>query len=262
MRGAPLTRPLSTSRRRAEATFQKTKADTIGFATPTIQVPTSMYGGRARPPFPLDSEVIAGLVRTSGATFEEGWMGLSSAYLNPTDSFLGAAEAFSSQRDNKLTFLTAGGSSHGFAPKGDQKKDGEGRAWIPAAYQYISEVLSLSPALNCSVLHYERPKWTFHAKGMWFCDGPSPPSPETLKTVVVGSGNYGSRSENLDMESNCVLQFGSVEGGAAGDASAAVKRTLFDDWKGLREYAQEIKVRPEGESLARRTLFNAVSYFL
>ncbi|GMH85043.1 hypothetical protein TrST_g12844 [Triparma strigata] len=247
-------------------TAGSSRSDTIGHAVPTIQLPACMRKGRPELPFPSDSETTMNIIDAAASKFRHPWVGLSSAYLNPTDSL---AQIFGEyvNKGGEATFLTAGGSSHGFAPKKKDTDDegegggssGSGRGWIPDAYLHLSRALKNS-LKNSSVLHYERQGWTFHAKGMWLCDlaAPSnPPSSESLKAVVVGSGNYGSRSESLDVESNCVVIF--EEGGEASSAGK-VKQQCVDDWNLLCEHAEEIS---DGETgVMGRIFFNLVKTFL
>lgn len=241
------------------------KSGIIGHAVPTIQLPSCMRTWEALP-FPTDSETTRNLVGAAGSNFRHPWVGLSSAYLNPTAGLTGAFESYVGGGGG-VTFLTAGGSSHGFAPKKkpvveeggeDGAAPSSGRGWIPEAYLHLSRILK-QVLKGSSVLHYEREGWTFHAKGMWLCDlgrEGEEPSAESLKGIVVGSGNYGSRSENLDVESNVVVVFKEDDAGA-GDET---KQKCVEDFSILCEHSKEVT---EGEAgFVSRVFFNLVSKFL
>jgi CDP-diacylglycerol--glycerol-3-phosphate 3-phosphatidyltransferase len=165
---------------------------------------------------------------------------LASAYLNPTRSFL------ESTRNLNVFFLTAGKLSHGFRPKkvtGHVSKT----AWIPTVFATL--VASYPPWVK--TWWYQRESWTFHAKGLWLTTTAEtvPESttttsktnvptltksqlriPETDELLVVshGSGNYGYRSEQRDMESNLLLVFPSPTDGQESNNPWAQQH--IDEW--------------------------------
>jgi hypothetical protein len=52
----------------------------------------------------------------------------------------------------------------------------------------------------------------------------------------MGSSNYGSRSENLDVESNCILIFNddsSMAAGGGGGCGSSVKESVAAEWNEL-----------------------------
>ena len=129
---------------------------------------------------------------------------MASAYLNPTQAFLRALLVVS-----HVHFLTAGHLSHGFKPKGNTAPSGRTR-WVPALFDTLARWLAGS--LPWSTLwYYQRPDWTFHAKGLWISDPSTKTSSQPfamdtpLHVVTHGSGNYGHRSAVRDMESNLIL---------------------------------------------------------
>jgi phosphatidylserine/phosphatidylglycerophosphate/cardiolipin synthase-like enzyme len=118
------------------------------------------------------------------------------------------------------------------------------------------------------ILLYERRGWTFHAKGIWitadsddgvdggnddYVDRSAPPprrrrldprhhrpeiiaDPSSLLATVIGSSNYGSRSENLDLESNCILVFNDdslMAAGGGGGCGSSVKESVAAEWNEL-----------------------------
>lgn len=52
-----------------------------------------------------------------------------------------------------------------------------------------------------SLLEYERPNWSYHAKGIWYY----PHNSSLPFMTVIGSSNYGERSVNRDLESQICL---------------------------------------------------------
>ena len=90
--------------------------------------------------------------------------------------------------------------SHGFAPKTTQQAGNiSNHPWIPTVFDTLSKE-AMQQLGSSQLWYYERPGWTFHAKGLWLYY-----QNNDLAATICGSGNYGARSETLDMESNCVL---------------------------------------------------------
>ena len=71
---------------------------------------------------------------------------------------------------------------------------------IPHAYthiarQFLSRVSSCGAEDRIRMFEYRRPGWTFHGKGLWYCEAGAP------LLTMVGSPNFGYRSERRDLES-------------------------------------------------------------
>jgi CDP-diacylglycerol---glycerol-3-phosphate 3-phosphatidyltransferase len=216
---------------------------------------------------------------------------VATAYMNPTRPFLDAL----ARCCDRAVFLTAGMASHGFAPKKDQHQslqrvEDQSRGWaIPNVFRHASrravrhitrqqqrrrhqprsdapEPLQKHGAAQ--VAYYQRPGWTFHAKGMWLSmqdpkaaprDGPDKGavtfSPtERLVAVCTGSGNYGARSALRDMESNLILIFPSTSGVTEESASGAAPsmqdsnplvRQHVEEWNRLCKFASDKEEEPE-----------------
>ena len=168
--------------------------------------------------------------------------------------------------------LTAGAASHGFAPKVGSSSRGKKRgvlecikSTIPDAFLALAKETARSiTSSGGKILLYERRGWTFHAKGIWITadgddgdddgddddvDRSAPPprrrrldprhhrpeiisDPSSLLATVIGSSNYGSRSENLDLESNCILIFNDDSSMEAGGGSV-VKESVAAEWNEL-----------------------------
>lgn len=77
---------------------------------------------------------------------------------------------------------------------------------IPAAYSQISKMF-LKKLIECNQSHrinlyeYEKPGWTYHAKGLWYYL----PGSFTPDLTLIGSSNFGERSVNRDLESQICL---------------------------------------------------------
>ena len=175
-------------------------------------IPTFGHPGLSLP-FPSDTQQLTTLLT---ATAQEGLtVRLASAYLNPTQPFLRLLE----KQQSDCTLLTAGPQSHGFAPKPGVKRTGD---FVPKFFAHQSQQLSE----HFNLLFYNRPGWTFHAKGLWVLSKEG-----NLVAAVVGSGNYGYRSEQRDVESNLILIFP--------NETSPIQQELLREWQRLCEYAEE-----------------------
>lgn len=77
---------------------------------------------------------------------------------------------------------------------------------IPDAYsllarKFLEQIKKNGQEDRISLLEYERPSWTYHAKGLWYTQ----PDSSLPCMTVFGSSNYGERSVNRDLESQIVL---------------------------------------------------------
>ncbi|XP_041978643.1 CDP-diacylglycerol--glycerol-3-phosphate 3-phosphatidyltransferase, mitochondrial isoform X2 [Aricia agestis] len=77
---------------------------------------------------------------------------------------------------------------------------------IPYAYSLIAKkfwqkVVDYNQISRVRILEYERPGWTFHAKGLWYY----PPGSEVPWACVVGSANLGERSVRRDLEAQAAI---------------------------------------------------------
>lgn len=202
-------------------------ADPVAYAVPTIQVPF-LKGLRQHETVQQD------LLQACSSDTE---VRLATAYLNPTAAFLSAVQHFS-----QVLFLTAGPLSHGFKPQ--PKAGNKGKAWIPHVFAYAAQQIT---GEHTKVAYYQRPGWTFHAKGMWLTRAGTASTLTLAASADVlvlshGSGNFGERSAKRDMESN-VLLFLPPQSPLASQAIA--------EWNALCAHADETsadtgdKKRPE-----------------
>lgn len=165
---------------------------------------------------------------------------LSSAYLNPTKSLLSVVQ----ENFRSVELLTAGKISHGFKPKQKDCKEGsQGTDWtIPSIFDKLVEecmtaLRSSSSTTDARLFYWERPGWTFHAKGIWIKDhqvgdGTQSNSSE-VAAVVVGSSNFGFRSFCRDMESNLVVVFPPTATDASSSEEKSISHSFGDEWKDL-----------------------------
>jgi len=181
---------------------------------------------------------------------------LSSAYLNPTSSLLSVLH----RGYRKVEFLTAGKISHGFKPKKKECKEGsQGKDWtIPSVFdKLVDECMSSlrskssnshKTSMDARLFYWERPDWTFHAKGFWLKEEETTMSdgPESEKNgrsdnsevaaVVVGSSNFGYRSFYRDMESNLMLVFPPPESSSFSPndtRNAEISSSFGEEWNSL-----------------------------
>lgn len=123
---------------------------------------------------------------------EQGGKGyLSSAYLNIPPRLLKVIN----DSGLKLDVLTSSPRCNGFYGANNVSK------YLPDAYSYL-EMKLLEKFPNIRIFEYNRPGWTFHAKGFW-ADFKFKSS--TWSVCTIGSSNFNSRSLNTDLESQAFL---------------------------------------------------------
>jgi CDP-diacylglycerol--glycerol-3-phosphate 3-phosphatidyltransferase len=195
--------------------FVEESNDIVAYAVPTFQAPEGFFPSSFD--FPTDAELTRNLLSTAHEMDSATTVQLASAYLNPTPKLTSTLSVF-----QRLHLLTAGPKSHGFAPKPNQPRRGD---WVPSIFSALyAELETKLP--HADFLYYERNGWTFHAKGMWILNGK-----KSLVAAVVGSGNYGARSEIMDVESNTILVFV--------DESSDLQMELIAEWKSMCQYAHQ-----------------------
>jgi len=228
----------------------------IAWAVPTFQMPSSFLG--REPKFQSDSEVTRILLLSALNSDEPMSVRLSSAYLNLTPKLMSVLNMFGQKRNSvgNAYILTAGTISHGFAaPKAVDSQIRAGfvdniKATIPEAFMTLVKEIAKSIISNGGkVLLYERSGWTFHAKGLWLTSSTHSKDSQneqlhlerindssSLQATIVGSGNYGARSEALDVESNCILIFNDDS-----TNTIDVKKSLAAEWNSMCDSSTEMK---------------------
>lgn len=248
------------------------KSDTINpiaYAIPTFQMPQSFLG---RPPnFHSDAAITRDLLESALEHDSSSSVRLSSAYLNLTPSLLSVLTKFGRNAttndidnepcDNDLNsnhgfacILTAGTISHGFAPKKESTSKqstgivGKIKDSVPVAFLIlVKQVAASIISRGGKVLLYERLGWTFHAKGVWITRG----EPETKRTplinnssslvgTIIGSGNYGARSEDLDVESNLILIFNESTSNEEKMSSSCIETLVAAEWNEMCKHGCEL----------------------
>jgi len=181
---------------------------------------------------------------------------MSSAYLNPTTSLLSVLK----KSFQTIELLTAGKISHGFKPKKTGCNEGsQGKDWtIPSVFDKLVDecihfLRSTTPAsgsdmrptssTDARLFYWERPDWTFHAKGIWMTEedhnvgsgGTKDDAAREMAAVVVGSSNFGYRSFCRDMESNLLMIFPpAADASKNADDRAHIARSFGAEWKSLQ----------------------------
>lgn len=175
---------------------------------------TWVYPGFQCQPLGIDQDEIMFKALVSSIAPSHGTFNMATAYLNPP---LWLEEMLASTLPlGAVNILTAHSQSHGFrSAKGVM-------SLVPKCYALIQSKLignlkatrqsHVASGVNdtIEVLSYNRPCWTFHAKGIWiFPDTGINESINSLSKVsaitVLGSSNYGRRSFELDFESQLVM---------------------------------------------------------
>jgi CDP-diacylglycerol--glycerol-3-phosphate 3-phosphatidyltransferase len=246
----------------------------IAFAVPTFQMPESFLGRQLQ--FSSDAQTTGNLLRLALEYDASMSVRLSSAYLNLTQNLLSILTKFGRHETNESIgdsinidantnngsafILTAGSISHGFAPKKRSKqKQNTGivnkiKDSIPDAFiSLVKQVADLIIKRGGKVLMYERLGWTFHAKGLWITvDDELQVSSfravqqelihdsSSLVSTVIGSGNYGARSEDLDIESNLVIVFNDATNQVEGKSSLAIKSCIAAEWNEMCRHSREL----------------------
>ncbi|CAG5050165.1 unnamed protein product [Parnassius apollo] len=101
---------------------------------------------------------------------------------------------------------------------------------IPHAYSLIArkfwiKVADTNQASRICMLEYERPNWTFHAKGLWYY----PPGSNRPWATVIGSANLGERSVRRDLEAQAAIF----------TTSSELQERLHKECLELHKYASE-----------------------
>lgn len=220
--------------------------DHVAYAIPTFQMPTSFLG---RPfQFQSDTDACRDLLLAAVESEQNMSVRLSSAYLNLTPRLRSLLTLFGNKRGGAPYVLTAGAMSHGFAPKKQTQSQRNTvgivdriKSSIPEAFLTLVKEASQSIiACGGKVLLYERPGWTFHAKGVWITATANDPDttrrelihdPTTIVSTIIGSGNYGARSEDLDVESNCIIVFNEQS------KTEPIQQSVANDWNNMCKHS-------------------------
>ena len=232
----------------------------VAYAVPTFQMP----GSYLRRPFQFqsDNNATRDLLLAAVESDQAMSVRLSSAYLNLTPRLRSILTMFGNRRGGAPYVLTAGAMSHGFAPKKNINSNqnniglvGRIKASIPNAFLTLVREASQS-LISCGgkILLYERPGWTFHAKGVWITANDTDTSRRELiddsasvVSTIIGSGNYGVRSEDLDVESNCIIVFNEQR------KSKSIQQYVANEWNSMCEQSMEPGEHDFGDDVNKLT---------
>jgi CDP-diacylglycerol--glycerol-3-phosphate 3-phosphatidyltransferase len=114
---------------------------------------------------------------------------LTTSYLNITKEY--TKELIDNKReDTTISLLTAAPQANGYYTSRGLL------GYIPAVYSEIEREFVERAKIKCSnerqiqMFEYYRPKWTYHAKGLWLCE-----EDDTYPTLTyIGSSNFGLTS--------------------------------------------------------------------
>lgn len=277
----------------------------VAYAVPTLQLPKTFLST----PFPFlcDTHLLQHVIFTAMREFKEhASIRISSAYLNPTFSLMETLKAFGRRSLHKLPnlsvettsifLLSAGPLSHGFSPKKvvktskgtkshEKASEGKGRDWIPKAFAAVANNVG-NEISSCGgkICLFERVGWTFHAKGLWLSTSslnkteinetncPKFLEKEKLVLSIIGSGNYGARSEDLDVESNCIIVHNLFEEEKLGkdskvDEKPCLSHLLLHEWDFMCGYSKmqsnsNDDTQPKDEEIGLRLVLPIVRKFL
>ncbi|KAM3961036.1 phosphatidylglycerophosphate synthase 1 [Aphomia sociella] len=159
--------------------------------------------------------------RILASTPKGSYLRLATGYFNLTEEY---AQTLLKDCKSSISLLMAHPNANGFlgaaGPAGG----------IPHAYSLIAKkfwqrVIDSNQASRVCMLEYERPGWTFHAKGLWYY----PPGSGVPWATLVGSANLGERSVRRDLEAQAVIITESQD----------LQERLHDECTKLHDYATE-----------------------
>eukprot|EP00761_Pharyngomonas_kirbyi_P003323 gb/GECH01003327.1/.p1 GENE.gb/GECH01003327.1/~~gb/GECH01003327.1/.p1 ORF type:complete len:501 (+),score=66.24 gb/GECH01003327.1/:1-1503(+) len=119
---------------------------------------------------------------------------LTSGYFNITPTYENILRSPPSPQS--LRVITASPKANGFY--GASGAAGQ----IPRCYAYFEEVFFHHMGKAVTMFEWFKPKWTYHAKGLWVCRDNATSSPFL---TLVGSPNFGGRSVYRDLETQVAL---------------------------------------------------------
>ena len=158
--------------------------DTIIF--PTIQM--GLYN--INQDCDITSEILQSGAKNSSFYFATGYFNLIERYMRDIIS----------SGHSKYNILMAHPEANGFLgaklPAG-----GIPHAYTLIAKQFRDRIIGQGMQKRVNMFEYRRQGWTFHGKGLWYCDSDTGHPCLTM----IGSPNFGYRSEIRDLESQIVV---------------------------------------------------------
>ncbi|CAG4983158.1 unnamed protein product [Colias eurytheme] len=146
---------------------------------------------------------------------------LATGYFNLTEKY---AKTLLKDCKANISLLMAHPNANGFmgaaGPAG-----GIPHAYSLIAKEFWQQVTEYNQTSRVQMLEYERPGWTFHAKGLWYY----PPGSGVPWLTVIGSANLGERSVRRDLEAQAAIF----------TSSADLQARLHNECCKLHQYASE-----------------------
>ncbi|KAL3777363.1 hypothetical protein ACHAW5_002640 [Stephanodiscus triporus] len=225
----------------------------VEWAIPTIQIPTNFISPVG---VPSAMEVTRNMLSLAPGSKQSASVRLSSAYLNLTHKLLSVLTMYGKRNDVRATYiLTTGIVSHGFASKkGESRRTKAGSRGV----HQVDDTKGF-PAIGKGdgPIHRgsrmkDSPLRMMRLDEIWITSDDYDNSstcchldshrteiiknPSSLVATVIGSSNYGSRSENLDLESDCILIFNYSIG-----SDGSVRESVADEWYKMCEPSNEMR---------------------
>ncbi|CAG9539882.1 unnamed protein product [Cercopithifilaria johnstoni] len=116
---------------------------------------------------------------------------ISSGYFNFTDCYI---DLVANQKSFEMDIVYASPQANGFYQASGLF------GFIPLVYVYISYLLYKMIGPNIRLFEYNRPGWSYHAKGLWVDSRQS-----SLSATMIGSSNFGHRSVHRDLEAQFLI---------------------------------------------------------
>ncbi|KAL3985196.1 hypothetical protein ACH3XW_37620 [Acanthocheilonema viteae] len=116
---------------------------------------------------------------------------VSSGYFNFTDCYI---DLVAKQNSFEMDIVYASPQANGFYQASGLF------GFIPLMYVYISHLFYKMIGPNIRLFEYNRPGWSYHAKGLWIDSKQS-----SLLATMIGSSNFGHRSVHRDLEAQFLI---------------------------------------------------------
>uniref|UniRef100_A0A1I7VSY1 CDP-diacylglycerol--glycerol-3-phosphate 3-phosphatidyltransferase n=1 Tax=Loa loa TaxID=7209 RepID=A0A1I7VSY1_LOALO len=116
---------------------------------------------------------------------------MSSGYFNFIDCYI---DLLSNQNCLEMDIVHASPQANGFYQASGLF------GFIPLMYVYISHLFHKIIGPTVRLFEYNRPRWSYHAKGLWIDSKQS-----SLSATMIGSSNFGHRSVYRDLEAQFLI---------------------------------------------------------
>ncbi|VIO98050.1 Phospholipase D. Active site motif family protein [Brugia malayi] len=141
---------------------------------------------------------------------------ISSGYFNFTDTYI---DLISNQNCFEMDVIYASPQANGFYQASGLF------GFIPLMYVHISHLFYKIMGSTIRMFEYNRPGWTYHAKGLWIDSKQS-----SLSATIIGSSNFGHRSVHRDLEAQFLIT----------TCSEKLKRGLQEERSRILDYTTKV----------------------